>query len=141
VNVLIPVDDSESALHAIDWVAQLEHAGGQPQVTLLNARKLPEDYDSLSVMDYEKIERALREAQQRLLAKALEHAHRGGLHKVSIHAAHGLPSEQIVNVARAKAADQIVMGTRGRGAIGTFLLGSVAQQVVYLAPMPVTLVK
>ena len=141
MNVLIPVDESEAALHAIDWVAQLQREGGQLEVTLLNARKLPEDYDYLSLLDYEKMERALREAQQLMLAKTLDHAQRVGLKKVSIHAAHGLPAEQIVEVAKAKGADQIVMGTHGRGAVGTFVLGSVAQDVVHLAPMPVTLVK
>jgi len=141
MRVLIPIDDSEPALRAIDWVAQLQHDGSHPEVTLLNARKVPEDYDYLSVLDYEKVERALREAQQHMLAKALAHARRAGLNKVSIHAAHGLPSEQIVGVAKEKGVDQIVMGTRGRGAVGAFLLGSVAQEVVHLAPMPVTLVK
>jgi nucleotide-binding universal stress UspA family protein len=141
MNVLIPVDESEAALHAIDWVAQLQREGGQIEVTLVNARKLPEDYDYLSLLDYQKMERALREAQQLMLAKALDHAQRVGLKKVSIHAAHGLPAEQIVEAAKAKGADQIVMGTHGRGAVGTFVLGSVAQDVVHLAPMPVTLVK
>jgi nucleotide-binding universal stress UspA family protein len=141
MKVLIPVDASEPSLRAIDWVARLQQDGGRLEVTLLNARKLPEHYDYLSVLDYEKIERVLREAQQLMLAKALEHAQRAGLNKVSIHSAHGLPSEQIIDVAKAMGVDQIVMGTHGRGAVGTFFLGSVAQEVVHLAPMPVTLVK
>jgi len=33
------------------------------------------------------------------------------------------------------------MGTRGRGAVGSLLIGSVAQRVVHLAKVPVVLVK
>ena len=141
MKVLIPVDESEAALRAIEWVAQVQQDGGVPEVTLMNARTLPETYGGLSVLYYEAIERALREAQQRVLATALDYAQRVGLRKVSIHAAHGLPAEQIVEVAKERGADQIVMGTHGRGAVGTFFLGSVAQDVVHLAPMAVTLVK
>ncbi|HEY7608248.1 MAG TPA: universal stress protein [Alphaproteobacteria bacterium] len=38
-------------------------------------------------------------------------------------------------------ADRIVMGMRGLGRIRGLLMGSIATQVVALAPMPVTLVK
>ena len=50
--------------------------------------------------------------------------------RVTLQAAHGLPSEQIIAAAKATGAAQIVMGTHGRGAVGTFFLGSVAQRVV-----------
>jgi len=37
--------------------------------------------------------------------------------------------------------DGIVMGTRGMGALGNLLLGSVATKVIHFAQVPVTLVK
>ncbi|MCJ9712965.1 universal stress protein, partial [Bordetella hinzii] len=40
-----------------------------------------------------------------------------------------------------KQCDRIVMGTRGLGAVGGLVLGSVAQKVIHLSPVPVTLVK
>ena len=93
------------------------------------------------MIDYDAVDRGLRDGQQGVLARALSHAERAGLKRVTIQAAHGLPSEQIIAAAKATGADQIVMGTHGRGAVGTFFIGSVAQQVVHIAPMAVTLVK
>ena len=40
-----------------------------------------------------------------------------------------------------KAVDEIIMGSHGRGALAGALVGSVAQKVVHLSPVPVVLVK
>jgi len=141
MKVLVPVDDSDTSLHAIDWVALSQAPSSPCEVTLLNVRSLPEQFGAVAVIDYAAVERALREGQQQVLAKALEHAERAGLKQVTIHGALGLPAEQIVEAAKVQGADQIVMASHGRGAVGTFILGSVAQRVVHLAAMPVTLVK
>jgi universal stress protein A len=49
----------------------------------------------------------------------------------------GVPYREIVALAREEAADLIVVATHGRGGIDRALLGSVADQVVRLAPCPV----
>ena len=46
------------------------------------------------------------------------------------------PADTIVKYAKAKAIDLIVTGTRGRGAVKHFLMGSVAERVVRSAPCP-----
>jgi nucleotide-binding universal stress UspA family protein len=51
------------------------------------------------------------------------------------------PAFTIVDYAREHDIDLIVMGTHGRGAISHFLLGSVAERVVRLAPCPVLTIK
>jgi nucleotide-binding universal stress UspA family protein len=140
MKILIPVDESDTSMHAIDWLARLPEFA-DVEVDLLNVRGLAENYGAVAALDYEAVERSLREGQQNVLAKALDHAQRAGLKRVTIHAAHGLPAEAIVASAKAIGADQIVMASHGRGAVGAFLMGSVAQEVVHLAPMAVTLVK
>ena len=141
MKFMVPVDDSDTSLHAIDWLAQSQAPSASCEVELLNVRSVPEQFPAVSVLDYEAVERALREEQQRILARALAHAERKGLQRVTAHVAHGLPAPQIVEAAKIQGVDQIVMASHGRGAVGTFILGSVANQVVHLAPMPVTLVK
>jgi nucleotide-binding universal stress UspA family protein len=51
------------------------------------------------------------------------------------------PAFAIIDYARQHAIELIVMGTHGRGAVQHFLMGSVAERVVRLAPCPVLTVR
>ncbi len=53
----------------------------------------------------------------------------------------GVPADEIVRAAEREQADLIVLGTHGRGAVGRFFLGSVADRVVRAAPCPVVTVR
>ncbi len=53
----------------------------------------------------------------------------------------GIPATRILEVAEARGARMIVMGSRGRTGLPHLLLGSKAERVVQLAPIPVTIVK
>ncbi|HEX7439885.1 MAG TPA: universal stress protein, partial [Caldimonas sp.] len=50
-------------------------------------------------------------------------------------------AEIVVDQARAWGADVIVIGTHGRRGVGRLLLGSDAEQILRLAPVPVLLVR
>ena len=75
MKVLIPVDESDAARHAIEHTLRLAQDVGGIDVILLNVRNGPE-YGELSLMDYQSLDRAQREAQQGLLARALERERR-----------------------------------------------------------------
>lgn len=49
----------------------------------------------------------------------------------------GEPADEVVEAARECAADLVVVGTRGRGRVAQFLLGSTAEAVIRRAPCPV----
>lgn len=53
----------------------------------------------------------------------------------------GIPATRILEIATSRAVRMIVMGSRGRTGLPHLLLGSKAERVVQLAPMPVTIVK
>ena len=53
----------------------------------------------------------------------------------------GAPYEQIVGAAQDEKADMVVIGTHGRSGLNRWLLGSVAERVVRLAPCPVLTVR
>jgi len=53
----------------------------------------------------------------------------------------GLPSSRILEVAKTSAATMIVIGSKGLTGWKHLMIGSVAEQVVHLATIPVTVVK
>jgi len=58
-----------------------------------------------------------------------------------LHAKVGQTAETIVSFARDYHCQLIVLGTRGMGAVATFMIGSVANRVVHQTDLPVLLVK
>ena len=140
-KMLIAVDGSEHAFRAVQAAARMAAQLKAAEVLLLNVADAAVYYGELPPFDYEAIERAQRQHQERLLEEALAHARACGLEQVSTQSAVGLAASEIVRVAEERGVDQIVMGTHGRGAVGTLFLGSVAQRVVHQAKVPVLLVK
>jgi len=53
----------------------------------------------------------------------------------------GIPATRILEIAEAKGARLIVMGSRGRTGLPHLMLGSKAERVVQMSPIPVTIVK
>jgi nucleotide-binding universal stress UspA family protein len=141
LKILIPVDGSEHARHAIDAVAELAHAGAKLEVTLLNVRNDPIYYGELPPIGMEMVEEAQKKLQDDLLADAERYAKSLELPIASLQRAVGFAPNEIERVAREWRADQIAMGTRGMGAMGSLFLGSVAQRVVHVVTVPVLLVR
>ncbi len=63
------------------------------------------------------------------------------LKKADIMLVVGLPVTRILQVAEKTDASMVVMGSQGRTGLKHMLLGSKAEQVVQLCPLPVTIVK
>lgn len=59
----------------------------------------------------------------------------------TVDARHGKAATGIIDAARAAGADLIVMGTRGQGALGRTIMGSVATEVLTESDTPVLLVQ
>jgi nucleotide-binding universal stress UspA family protein len=141
MKMLIAVDGSEHARRAIEAVARLARQMQSVDVVLLNVADAMVFYGELPPFDFEAVERAQRVHQEKLLAEAEAQARAGGLQNVLTQSAVGLAAQEILRVADERGVDQIVMGTHGRGAVGSLLLGSVAQRVVHQAKVPVLLVR
>jgi nucleotide-binding universal stress UspA family protein len=141
MKMLIAVDGSEPARRAIEAVARLAGQVQSMQVVLLNVADAMMFYGDLPPFDLEAVERAQRLHQERLLAEAEAQARACGLQDLRTQSAVGRASDEILRVAEERGVDQIVMGTHGRGAVGSLLLGSVAQRVVHQTKVPVLLVR
>lgn len=141
LKLLIAVDGSDHAQRAIEAAWRLAKQVTATQVVLLNVRDAPDYFGDMPPFYFEAMEQSRRERQSALLRVALARARSLGLVNASALPAVGDAAQEIVRAAVEEGADQIVMGTRGMNALGTLLLGSVAQRVVDQSALPVLLVK
>lgn len=139
LKVLIAVDGSAPANHAIEAVARIAREQAC-WVALVNVRNPSLDGDFLPE-SREQIDTAMRAQQSRTLNEAARLAVANGLVVAATYSLTGAVVQEIVKLAQETDADQIAMGTRGMGALGSLLMGSVALGVVHAAPLPVLLVK
>lgn len=138
-RILAPVDGSETSLRGLR-LAALRAREAQAEVHVLHVEP-PMAYVELRVYvvrpELEKVRqgacrRVLDAAAAIMSAEGVAHAE---------HLEHGEVGQTIARFAAEHSIDEIIMGTRGLGALGGMLMGSVAQRVVHLAAVPVTLVK
>jgi nucleotide-binding universal stress UspA family protein len=140
VNLLVPVDGSPCSLRALAHAIR-DVRGARVTVHLLNVQPVYDEYGMipayLSRRRYLALVRARAEAA---LAPGVARLKRAGVKHLA-HTVFGETAPAIVRTARRLRCESIVMGTRGMGAIGGLLLGSVANRVIHLATTPVTFVK
>jgi nucleotide-binding universal stress UspA family protein len=82
-------------------------------------------------------ERELRESAARSI---VERGHAIGV-SVGLLVWEGDPGESIVEVARAERPEMVIVGSRTKGVMGRFGIGSVSDHVVHHAPCPVLVVR
>lgn len=141
LKILIAVDGSEHANRAIEAVGNMARSSLDLEAILLCVSPEPIFYGDYTAATIQKIEDDQKKQQDTLLAKAMEHARAQGLKVGEPARAYGVIANEIVRIAKERQVDQIAMGTRGMGAMGNMLLGSVAQRVLHQSPVPVLLVK
>jgi nucleotide-binding universal stress UspA family protein len=80
------------------------------------------------------------EATRKRLAGAALSAEKRGVHATS-EFLWGRPSDAIIDAAKKAKASLVVLGTHGRNAFEKLLIGSTAERVVRLSPVPVLTVR
>ncbi len=142
-KILVPVDGSAASMRGVSEAIKLAKShGSQVQLvhvvneTTLAMTEAPIEYLA-KVVDAMRGEgnAILASAQRALRDQALEGE------SVLLEAVGGRAADRIVEQAKAWNADLIVMGTHGRRGLLHLALGSDAERVVRLAPVPVLLVR
>jgi nucleotide-binding universal stress UspA family protein len=139
LRVLIPSDGSDPSRRAVAHVLSLAARGLLVDVHLLNVQSAVRG-SAASLVSPRDLEDYHRDEGMLALAESIRQIESAGL-KPHAHVSVGDPGEVILAFAERLHSEQIVMGTHGRGLVGTFLLGSVAQHVVVHATLPVTLLR
>lgn len=138
---LIPVDGSSYSDRAVNYA--IRRARNDPTDATLHLLNVQPPWVSVNVKLFvspESLQTYYREEGEKSLASAITAIKAAGL-VATPHIGVGEAAQVIVDYAREVKADEIVMGTHGRGMLAGGLIGSVAQKVVHLAPVPIVLVR
>jgi nucleotide-binding universal stress UspA family protein len=140
-KLLIPIDSSDNATRALQHAIRLAKENGPVELHIVYAHEPPIVYGEIAIyMPEEKAKELQRQHSEDILKPAIEMANAAGVKFTSQILIGDIP-KTIVKCAEDLGCDGIVMGTRGMGAIGNLLMGSVATKVIHLTKLPVTLVK
>jgi nucleotide-binding universal stress UspA family protein len=142
-KILVPVDGSATSnLGLTEAIGLARLTGGRLRllhaVDILSASLSPEISMATSPTVFE----MLREGGQAILGRAMQAAEQAG---VPVECAlqdtlTGRVCDSVVDDARRWGADLIVIGSHGRRGVGRVLMGSDAEQIARLSPVPVLLV-
>lgn len=134
-RILVPVDDSDPAESAVEFVFDRFPEEGT-EVILVHVAPSGSPMTDTRVFqeaaDREEIETLLQEYRERLSDRGFD---------VSAQLLEGTPDQEIVDFALDQEITQIVIGSHGRRGINRVILGSVAEKVIRRAPIPVTVVR
>jgi len=138
-KILVPIDGSQGAQRALRYAAA--RAGARPGMRLELLHVLdPTTSRAYLGLPPQELARRAPEAFHHVLRPARDFLDSAGI-PYETHCRVGDPATQIAGHLADAGSAGVVMGTRGLGAAGNLLIGSVASRVVYYAHVPVTLVK
>lgn len=141
LKMLVAVDGSDNANRVVEFLAGKRQWYREPlEVHLLSVQLPLAGVNVKLFVSSESLNDYYREQGEAALARAKAILAGAGVAVVP-HIGVGDPAEVIVQYAESKGCEQIVMGSRGLGAVGSLVLGSVATKVLHLAKVPVLLVK
>lgn len=138
-RILVGIDGSELALHAVRRAAQVA-AATQERLDLVYVAapvRLPQPTYAKLIREVEAQERTFAD---QALARAEAEAKALGAECSKV-ATFGEPTEVLEALARADEIDLVVVATHGRGAMGRLMLGSVADHLVHVCVKPVLVVR
>lgn len=136
-TILVPIDFSACATHALDYACELAGKLGA-KVQLVHA--IPVTLPELGIT----LTQAMIEDLQRANVLALEDVAKPRRTNVELAPSIvklGDPRDVILETAEAQHADLIVIGTHGRRGLSRLVLGSVAENVIRRATCPVLAVR
>ncbi len=138
-SILVPLDGSAFGEHALPLAADLaRRAGATLHLAHVHQVIPPATVAGVAVMD--SLDLHLRQDEQAYLADVTSRLHEKGPLAVQSELLEGEVAEALERQAKRIEADLVVMSTHGRGAMGRFWLGSVADDLVHGLPRPVLLV-
>lgn len=142
-RILVPIDGSDTSLRGLDEALQLSKLVGAKLrlVHVVDELKYVTGFETFATYSGDVVP-LMAEAGRKILEQGRERAQRAGIDAESVlfTSVAGRVSEIVIEQAKAWNADLIVIGTHGRHGVARAFLGSDAEQVLRMAPVPVLLV-
>ena len=140
MKILLPVDGSEISLEAVQFVIRMAGDGLNTRVVLANVQEPSTLYELVVAHDPQVLEQvsAAAGAHTLLAAQALLD---GANIDYECEVASGDPAHTLVEIVERFGCDLVVMGASGTGTVRSALLGSVSNEVLHAAGVPVVIVK
>lgn len=143
-RILVPIDGSETSTRALVAALQMarESGGSVRVVHVIEELAQVIAYDPYGAYPGD-LAKVMRDSGQKILADAVAMAQSAGVpvEQHLIEAGGQRLAETVIQDASAYHADLIVVGTHGRRGLGRVLLGSGAEQIIRLAPLPVLVIR
>jgi nucleotide-binding universal stress UspA family protein len=140
MKILLPFDGSALALEAVRFVIRMADSGLDTHVVLANVQEPASLYELMVAHDPLVIEQVSAKAGANILQVAqalLEDAELPYESEV----ASGDPAHTLVDILENYGCDMVVMGASGISTLRSALLGSVSNEVLHAAGVPVMIVK
>ncbi|MDQ2052431.1 universal stress protein [Natronolimnohabitans sp. A-GB9] len=137
-HILVPYDGSEPAESALEYAFE---NFSDADVTALYVLSVPEGYWGAFEGADDEISDEARKRGESVLEEATAVAKEHDIDDFETELASGTPDHEIVARVEEEAYDTVVIGSHGREGVSRILLGSVAENVVRRAPVPVMVVR
>ena len=148
-KILVPLDGSELAECALNYVKKLFQDGPVGEVVLLNAvvTEIPwrelnaEEGGHAAAFDYNAFIESFMDKSRRYLARVQSRLSSEGIKVKTETIESNGPSQTITDYAQKNSVDLIVMATHGYTGMKKMMLGSIALKVLHESNVPVLLIR
>jgi len=140
MKILLPFDGSAAALEAVQFAIRLAADGLNTSVVLANVQEHASLYELMVAHDPEVIEQVSAEAGANTVKPAQALLEEAGI-SFETEVSTGDPAHTLVDILENYGCDLVVMGASGTSTLRSALLGSVSNELLHAAGVPVMIVK
>ena len=140
MKILLPIDGSDLSLEAVRFVLRLAQSGLKTSVVLANVQEAATLYELVVAHDPQVLAEVSAAAGAHTLQAAQTLLDEAAIAYES-EVASGDPAHTIIDILESYECDLVVMGASGTSALRSALLGSVSNEVLHAASVPVMIVK
>lgn len=140
MKILLPVDGSAVSLEAVRFAIRMAQDGLQASVVLANVQEAATLYELVVAHDPQVIEQVSAAAGAHTL-QAAEALLQEAKIDYQCEVASGDPAHTLIDILERFQCDLVVMGASGMSSLRSALLGSVSNEVLHAAAVPVMIVK